>query len=161
MLTTEKGYLDTLDESEARHLSNAYIVLAAKLMRYVRGGGDITQLRGAVLEAGKLTDLTKKMMNGTFEQYVAPIRNWQVPYDERNELGRHDAQETLAKGALQFVASRLDRDAAWESHGERELAQGASAYREYLAQEHAAFDAKRREAAVAKTPTRRKRPTNK
>lgn len=133
VLTSEKNCCDTLDESEARDLSSAYVELAAALMRYVRGGGDISQLRRAVLNAGRVTDLTKNMMNGHLERHLAPLRQWPVPYDEANTPERHYAHETLAKGALQYVASRLDRLSALQSHGEQELDAGVRFYQEYKA----------------------------
>lgn len=128
----DTGYLEELSEADARQLSNSYVVLAAELLRYIRGGGDGFRLRKAVQRAGELTDHTKDMMQGNFEQHIWLLKEWKLPFEMQHQPELYSAQESVVKGSLQYVASRLDHHSPSERRGENELRGGIYDYLQRL-----------------------------
>ena len=132
----EYEYGQRLSDRDAAHVNFVMRNLAAQLMRYTRGSGEISTLVEALLEAGNTARSLSNLSMGDIDYYFLGLRSWTKGDDPTMPgYAEHRAIDTICSGALQVVASRLSgtTQGGAEGKGRNQIANGIEAYKEAIA----------------------------
>lgn len=99
-----------LTDTQEEQVSNSLRALSTQLLRYIRGAGDIHQLRLALHDATETVKITEDIPAYALQSSFGSLQEWgrdRPGIKETWERMEDDAIDQIALGALQLVATRL------------------------------------------------------